>query len=315
VEEVNMSVLKVGVLGVGNMGKNHVRVCKDLNGIELSGVHDTNPEVRSFAASNSLNFFENPDELIRQSDALIVALPTDLHYNWSMRCLELGKNVLVEKPITGQISQAEGLVKKAKNSENILQVGHVERFNPAVLKLKEIIEREEIEIFEAKRMGPFIKRDSMSGVIIDLMIHDIDVLRFLTGKEPVVKFATKKTIKEYSNANEDYAVSVMKFGSQTALFEANRVCQAKIRKINAFSHDKYIETDYISQEISVFEKNSVKAQNPLVSKAESLKNELSNFVASCLGEEKQLCTAEDALKTLRVVFEVMRKSGENELGE
>ncbi len=314
-----MNSLSVGIIGIGNMGKNHARVCKSLDSIVLIGVHDANPQAKLFAEEMAVPFFEDAEQLIKQSDALILALPTHLHVEWAQKCLEQGKHVLVEKPMADTYANAERLVRAAHKSSSILQVGHIERFNPAVQELKKIIEKEDIEIFEAKRMGPLFIRESMSGVILDLMIHDVDVLRYLTGKEPRVLFATKKKLAAYENQNEDYALATLDFGNSIAALEANRVCQKKIRTLTAFSHSSYIEMDYLSQDISIYQKKEATTQNdrsytreyliekPLVPKSETLKNELASFAAACLDQHPCECTAEDALQSMRVVFNILEQ--------
>jgi len=174
--------IRVGVIGVGNMGQHHTRVLSRLKNVELVGVSDINIELGLDTASKyRVRFFEDYYSLIEHVDAVCVAVPTRLHHTVGMHCLRAGIHVLIEKPIAANISEAESLVNAAAESNCILQVGHIERFNPAFKELHNVLRTEEVLALEARRMSPYSDRANDVSVVLDLMIHDIDLLLELAG--------------------------------------------------------------------------------------------------------------------------------------
>ncbi|MEM7797313.1 MAG: Gfo/Idh/MocA family oxidoreductase, partial [Cyanobacteria bacterium P01_C01_bin.118] len=180
-------LLRIGVIGVGNMGQHHARVLSRIKDVQLVGIADTNVERGlSTAGKYGVRFFEDYDELLKYVDAVCIAVPTRFHYKVGMACLKAGVHMLIEKPIAASITEAESLVNAAAAANCILQVGHIERFNPAFQELHKVLKTEKLLALEARRMSPYSQRANDVSVVLDLMIHDIDLLLELAAA-PVVK--------------------------------------------------------------------------------------------------------------------------------
>ena len=181
--------LKMGVIGVGNMGQHHTRVLSLLKDVELVGIADVNVEKGLDVASKyRVHFFENYLEMLPNVDAVCIAAPTRLHHQVGLDCLNAGVHVLIEKPIAASISEAESLVNAAAATNCILQVGHIERFNPAFQELSKVLKTENLLALEAHRMSPYSDRANDVSVVLDLMIHDLDLLLEL-AESPVTKLS------------------------------------------------------------------------------------------------------------------------------
>jgi UDP-N-acetylglucosamine 3-dehydrogenase len=322
-----MEVINVGVIGAGSMGENHARIYSELSNVELIGLADVNKKAKEIAKKYSTQYYQDYKDLLRKIDAVSIATPTALHYKLCMDFLSSGIHVLVEKPIAETIQQGEDLVKKSEESDIILQVGHIERFNPAVIQLRTILQHIKPVIFETHRLGPFIQRASKVGVVVDLMIHDIDVLRFILGSEPKCVFATGGKVNNIQSKNEDYAFAVLKFEEITALLSANRITQTKIRTLKVFVPDAFITLDYLNQDILIFKKGFPQdyvqdnimgyrqeyiIEKPFIPKKEPLKVELDNFIKSISGKEEPLSPGIEGLNSLRATYTVIKNmySGE-----
>lgn len=179
--------VRVGVIGIGNMGQHHTRVLSLLKDVKLTGISDVNIERGLETASRyQTRFFENYQDLLEHVDAVCIAVPTRLHHAVGMAALKAGVHVLIEKPIAATIAEAESLVNAAAEQECILQVGHIERFNPVFQELSNVLKTEEPLAFEAHRMSPYSDRANDVSVVLDLMIHDIDLVLELAAS-PVVR--------------------------------------------------------------------------------------------------------------------------------
>ena len=171
------SPVKVGVIGIGNMGWHHARVLSLLKEADLIGVADPNENRGKLAiAQFQCDWYKNYHDLISKVDAICIAVPTLLHHEVGLECLRAGIHVLIEKPIAANESEAKSLISASKNSNCLLQVGHIERFNPAFRELNKIVRNEEIVVLEARRHSPHADRANDVSVVMDLMIHDIDKL-------------------------------------------------------------------------------------------------------------------------------------------
>ena len=200
--------IRIGVIGVGNMGQHHTRILSFMKDVELVGVSDINVERGLETASKyKVRFFEDYCDLLPHVDAICVAVPTRLHYAVGINCLLAGIHVLIEKPIAASISEAESLVNAAAESQCILQVGHIERFNPAFRELSQVLKTEEVLALEAHRMSPYSARANDVSVVLDLMIHDIDLLLELAGS-PVVKLTASGT-RSLDSGYLDYVTATL----------------------------------------------------------------------------------------------------------
>ncbi|HEV2193996.1 MAG TPA: Gfo/Idh/MocA family oxidoreductase [Candidatus Acidoferrum sp.] len=233
--------IRVAVVGVGEFGRNHARVYRELAGAELIGIYDQNP-ARADAVAKE---FEAPvlhslEELQRRADAVSVAVPTIAHAQVGCRLLEMGLDVLVEKPMAVDLTEADALLAAARENRRILQVGHVERFNPAVRAVEPILNRP--LFFEVHRLGVFTPRSLDVDVIYDLMIHDLDILLALVN-EPVTE--VKAVGIPVLTDKVDIAHARLEFaGGAVANVTASRVSTERVRKMRFFQQHEYISLDY-----------------------------------------------------------------------
>jgi predicted dehydrogenase len=233
--------IRVAVVGTGEFGRNHARVYRELEGVELVGVFDESAERAGAVAQEfQTTSFHSLEELRGRVDAASVAVPTVSHAAVGCRLMEMGLDVLVEKPMAVDLAEADALLHAAKKNGRILQVGHVERFNPAVIAIEPILNRP--LFFEVHRLGVFTPRSLDVDVIYDLMIHDLDILLALV-KEPVVE--VKAVGIPVLTEKVDIAHARLEFaGGAVANITASRVSTERVRKMRFFQQREYISLDY-----------------------------------------------------------------------
>ena len=233
--------IRVAVVGVGEFGRNHARVFRELPGAGLVGVYDQNAErAASIASEFHTRALRSLEELRGQADAVSVAVPTAAHREVGCRLLDMGLDVLVEKPMAVDLAEADALLVSAKKNGRILQVGHVERFNPAVIAVEAILNRP--LFFEVHRLGVFTPRSLDVDVIYDLMIHDLDILLALVN-EPVTE--VKAVGIPVLTDKVDIAHARLEFaGGAVANVTASRVSTERVRKMRFFQQHEYISLDY-----------------------------------------------------------------------
>ena len=233
--------IRVAVVGAGEFGRNHARVYRELEGVELVGVFDENQERAAAVAEEFQTLvLTRLEELRGRADAASVAVPTVAHAEVGCRLLEMGLDVLVEKPMAVDLTEADALLHAAKKSGRILQVGHVERFNPAVIAVEPILNRP--LFFEVHRLGVFTPRSLDVEVIYDLMIHDLDILLAMVN-EPVVE--VKAVGIPVLTEKVDIAHARLEFaGGAVANITASRVSTERVRKMRFFQQHEYISLDY-----------------------------------------------------------------------
>ncbi|MBE7382562.1 MAG: Gfo/Idh/MocA family oxidoreductase [Leptolyngbya sp. SIO1E4] len=307
--------IRVGVVGVGNMGQHHARVLSRLKDVELVGISDINVELGLDTASKyRVRFFEDYHDLIAHVDAICVAVPTRLHHTVGMECLQTGVHVLIEKPIAASIAEAESLVNAAAESNCILQVGHIERFNPAFKELHNVLRTEEVLALEARRMSPYSNRANDVSVVLDLMIHDIDLLLELAGS-PVVKLSASGS-RSANSGYLDYVTATLGFANGVvATLTSSKVTHRKIRTIAAHCRNSLTEADFLNNEILINRQTTANTktdygqvlyrQDGLIEKVytsniEPLHAELEHFVNCVRGGEQPSVGGEQALKALRL---------------
>jgi len=279
-----MDKVRIGIIGVGYLGTQHARILSYLEEAELKGVADIDfKKAVEIGNRHGVEYFENFEDMLDEIDAAIVATPTSEHFSISMRLLNEGKSVLVEKPITETVEQAEQLVAKAKKSGAILQVGHLERFNPAVEAIENVIS--EPKFIEVQRLGSFSARSLDIDVVLDLMIHDLDIILALIKDE--VKVIRSSGIHVLSE-KIDIANARLEFKSGcVATLTASRVHQGKVRKLRIFEPTSCYSVDYINQEVKIFplDGKQTDIKSLKIEKEEPLKKELKNFF-QCIREGK-----------------------------
>jgi len=305
--------VNVGVIGVGAMGYNHARVYYRLENANLVAVSDVSERtLKKVCKKYDTKGYNDIEDLLNDPEIEVVSVcvPTTHHYNVVMKAIEHGKHVLVEKPIAFTEEEAEGMIKAAKEKGVILSTGHVERFNPAVQKAKELIENDvigDVVSASAKRVGPFPPRIKDVGVAIDLAIHDLDVMYYLFDEEVSQVYATMGSILDKCEY-EDHAEIMVNFEDVTGILEVNWLTPYKRRQIEITGTDGIISVDYIDQSIDVHGKF---AQDIQIKHEEPLKEELSSFLECVVNNEKPVITGEDGLNALRMVLAANKSSKEH----
>ena len=296
--------LRVGVVGLGMMGQHHARVYSQLK-CELVGVVDTDIErAKEIGEKYGIKYYTDYTELIPQVDAVSIAVPTTLHQQVATDFIKQGVHCLVEKPIASNLKEAQEMIQAAEENHIKLVVGHVERFNPVVLSLKQLIDEGilgELMIISTRRVGPFVSRIRDVGIIIDTATHDIDIARYLVGKEPVEVFSKAGRFK---HPKEDHAIVVLDFGGTTACIEVNWFTPHKVRSLVATGSEAIAYLDYIEQELTVH--NSQGMEIVKVEKAEPLKLEIEHFLKCVENDTQPLVDGYEGLKVLKIALEASK---------
>ena len=310
-----METLKTAVIGAGNMGKNHVRVYSLLKNSELVGISDVDIErAKALSEQYGGNAYKDYIEMIKKErpDAVSVVVPTALHAKIGCDVLEY-TNALVEKPIALTIKEANQLVKTSEKNDRKLMVGQIERFDPVIQKLIEYAPKEEYLTFSIMRLGPYVPKLRTTGVIIDLGIHDIDLVRYLTGEEPEQVHATCRhiTVEDV----EDHAHVFLKMPSSTASLVTNWISPVKIRHMYATFRDVFLYINFIEQTIQIYKKEdreTVKQETLDVEKEEPLKIELNAFLDCIAHDKPSPVSGEDATKSLEIALRATRIAYESD---
>lgn len=301
------------------MGQRHCRVYANLRRTELVGICDADAaHGRRVASEFDVPFYEHVDDLLDRVDAVSLAPPTPRHYDLAMRCVEHGVHVLVEKPVTETLEQAEDLARAASSSGLVVQVGHIERFNPAYLELKNVLDGCQTLVVNVRRLSAYAGSNTDTDVVLDLMVHDLDLMRDLLGREPDGLNAFGFTA---FSGRVDHAVAHLRFsGGPLTTLVASRVTEHKVRMIEVCGVDAYVECDLLDKSISVhrctmgeylsngqsgvkYRQESVveRIQVPAV---EPLFLELQAFVDCALGAKAPTVTADDGRAALELAMRV-----------
>ncbi|TKR25452.1 Gfo/Idh/MocA family protein [Natronomonas salsuginis] len=308
-----MTETRVGVIGVGTMGQHHTRVYNELPTAELVGVADADAErAAEIAAEYSTRSFA-VDELIDRVDAVTIAVPTKFHYDLARQCIDAGVDLLIEKPIVEDPEHGRALIEAADRAGVTLQVGHIERHNPVVKTLEEIVPDLDVIAFEAERLGPTPDRGILDSAVIDLMIHDIDIVRSLVG-------SSVESIDAVGAAEGRHATATLAFEEGVVgTLTASRVTQTKTRTLSITAEDCYVTADYIDQSVQIhrqsvpefvtnngdvrYRHESV-VENPAVDNGEPLKYELRSFIEACANDTEPPVTGEEGLRALEIAREI-----------
>ncbi|HUE36050.1 MAG TPA: Gfo/Idh/MocA family oxidoreductase [Candidatus Acidoferrum sp.] len=335
------NIIRVAVLGVGSLGQHHARIYSELEKtgqVRFSGIFDANPDTANkIAAKNGVKIFNSVSDAAANSDALNIATPTTTHFEIAKQLLVQGKHVFVEKPMTDDTAQATELVELAQQKDCILQVGHVERFNP-VFKYLETAAPEP-RFIECHRLSPFPARSTDIGVVLDLMIHDLDVVLAFV-KSPVVSVDAVGI--PVLSRSEDIANARLRFANGcVANLTVSRVSAERMRKIRVFSGGttppSYISLDYRAQEgfiyriardgeqesskfarllalagsnatvVSEFAGRKIVREPVPIAKDEPLKLELQHFVECIRQKQTPMVSGESAKRALDLAFEITRQ--------
>ena len=249
---MNSGKLKIAVIGVGHLGKEHARIYSDMPDVSLAGIVDINKERGEEAAQRySAKYYSSYKDILGKVDAVSVVVPTKSHYEIAKELLKNGIPVLVEKPMTGTVPEAEELIRLSKSNNTVLQPGYVERFNPAIQAIQKL--DVSLKFIECHRLSPFTFRSADISVVFDLMIHDIDIILYLSKSK--VKKIDAVGVNVISD-KEDIANARIQFENGcVANITASRVSFEPMRKIRLFSEDSYISLDYQKQEAMIYKKS------------------------------------------------------------
>ena len=298
--------IKVGVIGVGHLGKEHARIYSQLPSCDLVGIVDSNAKAaETISRKVGCRVFASIADLMPLVDAVSVVVPTTFHCEVARYFLQNGKDVFIEKPITETTAQAAELVHLAQEKKCLLQVGHIERFNPVLSYLEKNLR--EPKFIEAHRLSPYPGRGTDVSVILDLMIHDLDVILHLVGA-PLVSFDAVGVA--VLSSSEDIANARLKFANGcVANITTSRISPEKLRKIRVFSADSYISLDYQNQEGQVYwkEDGSIKRDRVPVTKDEPLKLELISFIESVMNRSHPKVSGEQGKRALDVAVAIIEQ--------
>jgi len=296
-----MSNLKVGVVGVGHIGREHARIYSQLPGVEFVGLYDLDAHVaEKVAQRHGVKAFGTAQELAEQVDAATIATPTNTHHEIGTLLLSLGKHVLIEKPITDNTEQAKSLVDLAHAKNLVLQVGHIERFNPALQALEEKLTRP--RFIEAHRLSTYPGRSTDIGVVLDLMIHDLEVVLHLV-RSPIQSIDSVGTA--VLSKGEDIANARIRFENGcVANITTSRISFEKVRKIRVFQDDAYLSLDYFDQSGEIYRKvnSQIIKETIKVEKDEPLKLELAAFAECSRSSQKPRVGGAQAAVALEIAM-------------
>lgn len=327
-----MEKLKIGVIGTGHLGKLHVKMFKQITECEVAGIYDSNNQTAAEVAREfNIKAFENLDNLLNLIQAASIAVSTTAHYEIAKKCLEKGIHVFVEKPITANIPEAEELVQLSSDQKLNLQVGHIERFNPAIISLEKFII--EPMFIQTDRLAQFNPRGTDVAVVLDLMIHDIDIILSLIKSE--VKKIDANGVAVVSDSLDIANARIEFENGAVANVTASRISQKKMRKMRIFQKDAYISIDFMTGvsevyrllpvdqntesttmsfgEIGIGEKRKrLIYEQPEIKDVNALKYELALFVKSILYKTHPVVSGMDGLRALKVAQIIMKKIEESQ---
>ena len=306
-----MNSLKIAVVGVGFWGRNHVRVLSELPEAEVVAVCDVDRERANMVSEKyDLRTYTDSREMYKQEelDAVTLCVWSTKLSKEALRALKSGKHVLVEKPMASSAREAEKVMNLAEAKKLHLAVGFIERFNPAVKRLKEAIGEGKIGApvsATVKRVSKWPQRIGDVGVMKDTAIHDIDILRHIFNEDPLAVYAKAGNLRH--EKHEDYAQIMLTFsGGKSAFLEANWLTPYKIRKLTVTGSEAIISLDYLTQEITV--ETSGQTLTPRYEWEEPLKLELRHFVDCLLNDKDPLVTGMDGLKALKIAEAALRSA-------
>lgn len=308
--------LRVGVIGAGVMGSNHARVFGGLSDVTLVGIADP-LDVHRQRATNLIGCrtFESVDDLLKEGvDAVTIAAPTHLHHEISLACIERKIHLMVEKPIASTVAEGREIVAAARRAGVTLMVGHVERFNPAVETIKQAIKGEEILSIAITRVGPFPPRMSNVGVVIDLAVHDIDLIRWFTESE-----ITEVQPQLSSAVAEREDIALLQFRTASGVLahiNTNWLTPFKARNVTVATRGKYVMGDLLTRQVTEcfgFQPDGSYSMRHLsVGYEEPLRSELAAFVRAVRSGESPAVTGDEGVASLEIAIQCLDSSSHRE---
>ena len=312
---------KIGVIGAGHLGQHHVKHLSKMKHVHFTGVYDTNQEVGlAIASKYNSPLHSNLESLIYESDALSIVTPTANHHDTALKCIQKGKHVFIEKPITDSVESANRLLREAKKSSVFIQVGHIERVNPALLAVQHYNLKP--KFIEVQRLAPYTVRGTDVPVVLDLMIHDIDILLYFVNSKVKNISATGLSIMTNS---VDIANARIRFENGTvANITSSRIAKDKVRKIKLFQKNMYVTIDMLLNLSEVYKvvnenkfnnehsvsldykgvHNEIIYEKPPIVSNDPLKMELENFADSIRGHSTPIVSGKVGRDVLAVVEQI-----------
>ena len=326
-----MDKINVAVIGAGSMGNNHARVYSSLKDVQLVAICDTNNETNKIADQFNLKYYKSYDDMLKNEklDAVSVCVPTRLHKKISIDAIKRGVNVLVEKPIATTIKGAEEIIDAAEKNKVKLMVGHIEQFNPVVMELKKRIRDNELgRVLQVhcQRLSLFPQRIIDVGVVIDLAIHEIYVLKYLIGSK--IRRVYAETAQRFHSSHEDLLIGTIRFDNNVlGVISSNWLTPKKVRQIKVTGEKGMLLGNYLAQELYFYEKEFAaktadyneafmkgkegKKIKIDIKKSEPLKNELEAFVYIIKNDKEPLVTGKDGLEALYIAKKFLESSKKN----
>ncbi|HUR67299.1 MAG TPA: Gfo/Idh/MocA family oxidoreductase [Chitinophagaceae bacterium] len=320
-------MLKIGVFGVGHLGKFHLNNWKEIPGVELVGFYDPNDDTaKEVSDKYQLSRFLDADTLIDACDVIDVVAPTHHHFECCEKAIKKGKHVFVEKPLANNMEEARQLVKLAAESGIKLQVGHVERFNPAFLAIKDMVLNP--MFIEVHRLAQFNPRGTEVSVILDLMIHDIDIVLSIVKSD--VKNISASGVAVMTETPDIANVRIEFDNGCVANLTSSRISMKKMRKIRLFQKDSYIGIDFLNKKTEVIKlkepqdsnvfafdietpggKKTIAMANPTIPEVNAIREELLAFKEAILQNTRTLVSEVDGLMAMDVAHQILEKIGNN----
>ena len=308
-----MQPIKIGVVGVGHIGRHHARICSELPQTELVGVFDVDGErCRQVAELHGTEAFGSIEDLAARCQAVTIATPTGTHFPVAAACLRAGCHVLVEKPIADQVEQARALVLLSREKELLLQVGHVERFNPAFRAMEPFLRTP--RFIEAHRLCPYPGRNTEIGVVFDLMIHDLEIVLHLV-RTPVLSIdavgvAVLSPTEDIANARIRFA------GGAVANLTCSRISPEKMRKIRIFQDDAYLSLNYGDQCGEIYRKKDGRIERePIpIEKDEPLRLQIASFLDCVRSQMIPVVDGGKGVAALDLAMQISDRIGEGMVG-
>lgn len=305
-----MSILKTAVIGVGYLGKFHAQKYASLPQSKLVAVCDTNQQVANeIASEHDVAVIENYLDLIGKVDAVSIVVPTQKHFEVAKPFLENGIHVLLEKPITSTVEEAQQLVDIARANNAVLQIGHLERFNPAIMAVKHVLS--EPMFIESHRVAPFNPRGADVNVVLDLMIHDIDIILNFVGSP--VKHIDASGVPVLSDDIDIANVRIQFENGCVANVTASRVSLKSERKMRIFQHDTYVTIDFQNKQLGIHRKGEgemfpgvadIESKEQVFEQGDALLSEIDAFLTSINTRQAPVVSGEDGLRALQTANEI-----------
>jgi UDP-N-acetylglucosamine 3-dehydrogenase len=309
-------VLKAAVIGVGNMGRHHARVYAGLDGVQLAAIVDPDSRLaQRHADKYRCSYYSDHAEMMRREkpDLVSIAVPTSIHKSIALDLIAKRIPVLIEKPIADSVKAAREIIAKSRTRRSIVAIGHIERYNPPVQKLRELLAQGRfgrVISISTKRVGVYPPQITDVDVLIDLAVHDIDICCFLLGGRPLSVYA--RAGKAMNSRHYDYADVFLKFKTTDVTLQVNWITPVKVRELTLTGIDAYAELNYMNQTLRIYNKGHgeeddiINVDEMSLRREEPLKIELQNFVDLVKGRNSDIVGPDDGLQALQIALAAVR---------